>query len=195
MTHFQLKQFIGRNKPIKISNKLIVSGKFHDLPDNYDESKIFSRILSVPTVVLDRIGDVIVRDLQQIVLQSTTTVKIQQYNGKLLGTFDLLKTFPAIESLYIIQSSFEFLNPAWNVKNIIIRQPIQNDRHTRQAINNFFKDKTNVNLKFSWCSKETFDVCKDTFKAMESYDIGLEMSQIRYFNKPRGLANTIRPIA
>lgn len=195
VSRFKLNEFINRNKPIKVSRQLIVSGKFLDLPDNHDNSKIFSRIMYAPTVVLERIGDVIVRDLEQVVLPSTTTVKIQQYSGRLLETFDLLKTFPSVEWLFIIKTNFEHLNPAWIVKNINIRQPIQDDRLSRRAINNFFQNKSNINLEFRSCSEETLELCKDTFKTIESYDIAMELSQIRYFNRPRGLDNTIRPIA
>lgn len=176
-----------------MSKELIVGDKFHNFYENFDESVLFSKVHSAPTITLDRIGDVVIRDLQHTVFESTHTVHIRSYAGELLKTFDLARTFPKLEVLFITSTNLEHINPAWDVKTVILRQPPQNDRQHRQAIHDFFVDKPNMRLSFNGCRSETWALCEEVFESLPSYDVLMELSQIRHTKKPNQLVEEIHP--
>lgn len=188
-----MQEFVELDAQVRVSKELIVGGKFNNFYDNYYGSLLFGKILSVPTITLDRIGDVVIRDLQHTVFESTHTVKIQGYAGELLKTFDLAKTFPNLETLFITNTNFEHINPDWDVKNVMLRQPSQSDQREREAIRQFFSNKPNMRVRFSGCRTETWALCEEVFESLYSYDVLMELSNVRHTKKPDQVVEEIHP--
>lgn len=189
--HFSLRAYLDITNQVKVTKEFKVRGEFSE-----NAEEVLNKIsTNVPTIIFENLSDDVVEALNTKEFPETTTVKVQKYNGNLLKTFDLKKTFPTLKTLYLIDTNFEYINPNWNdVESIHILVPHQSDKQERNAINNFLTNNMNTYLEFTSCKEDTLDLCKEAIKATESYVVSMALSTTQYHNKPQGADNKTNPI-